>query len=253
MEFYNCITFFQSFSQSLFHAYLHSFIPFIMCHSLSHLSFNALICACMQAFIQSSIHSFQCSFNFGCLFSCSSLCVFTCNYCFSFISSFMSPTIHLSTHSFIQPFIHAFLHSSCIQAFRCFPFQQFFSLTSFWFIHSITCFILLMSIESFEPCWCSKAATQPSSSLCQLNHLTLSTSQDSLVSWCARNLIWLWLGWVWCSLPCGIHVHKMIGWNTILQLNQAGIMMLMLMFCYELDKIHLSLMQTCAYKQSQTK
>ena len=24
-----------------------------------------------------------------------------------------------------------------------------------------------------------------------------------------HNLIWLWLGWVWCSLPCGIHVHKM--------------------------------------------
>ena len=63
-------------------------------------------------------------------------------------------------------------------------------------------------VESFEPCWCFKAATQPSSSLCQLNHLTLSTSKDSLVSWCAHNLIWLWLGWVWCSLPCGIRVHK---------------------------------------------
>jgi hypothetical protein len=40
--------------------------------------------------------------------------------------------------------------------------------------------------------------------------------------------------------------------HDILQLNQAGIMMLMLIFCYELDKIHRSLMQTCAYKQSQT-
>ena len=113
-------------------------------------------------------------------------------------------------------------------------------------------------VESLEPCWCFKAATQLSSSLCQLNHLTLSTSQDSLVSWCAHNLIWLWLGWVWCSLPCGIHVHKMtlrlIETHSILQLNQAGIMMLTLIFFYELDKIHhLSLMQTCAYKQSQTK
>ena len=45
---------------------------------------------------------------------------------------------------------------------------------------------------------------------------------------------------------------RLIETHSTLQLNQAGIMMLMLIFYYELDKIHLSLMQTCAYKQSQT-
>ena len=128
------------------HICIHLFLSLCVIPS-AHSSFNAFMYACMQAFIQSSIHSFQCSFNFDCL----SLVpvfdgVFT-HYCFSFISSFMSPSIHLSTHSFIQSFIHAFLHSSCIQAFRCFTFQHFFSLISFWFIHSITCFILLMSIH----------------------------------------------------------------------------------------------------------
>ena len=290
-------SFFQSFSHSFFHAYLHSFIPFIMCHSFGHLSFNAFIYACMQAFIQSSIHSFQCSFNFDCLFLVPVFdCVFT-HYCFSFISSFMSPSIHLSTHSFNLSFMHSCIHhafrhlgvspfSSFLVLFHFGLFIQ--SLVSFYWCPFIVCgfgsglnarlrpdqvtnstvnWIKLTNsmmndiidwfVESLEPCWCFKAATQPSSSLCQLNHLTLSTSQDSLVSWCAHNLIWLWLGWVWCSLPCGIHVHKMtlrlIETHSILQLNQAGIMMLMLIFCYELDKIHLSLMQTCAYKQSQTK
>ena len=56
---------------------------------------------------------------------------------------------------------------------------------------------------------------------------------------------------MWNSCPQNdSETHDILQLN---QANQAGIMMLMLIFRYELDKIHRSLMQTCAYKQSQTK
>ena len=158
----------------------------------------------------------------------------------------MSPSIHLSIHSFIQSFIYAFLHSSCIQAFRCFTFQHllksyFILVYSFNHlfhstdVHSLFVVLVVVwmpdsdqirlqiqpSIESNKKqhdewhewlicriTWTMLVLQSCYTAKFQLNHLTLSTSQDSLVSWCAHNLIWLWLGWVWCSLPCGIRVHK---------------------------------------------
>ena len=275
------------------HICIHLFLSLYVIPSV-HSSFNAFIYACMQAFIQACSFNFVDFFLFQSLIV---YCVFThyCfSFISSFMSPSFHLSIHSFIQPFIHAFLHssciqAFKCFTIQHFFVLFHFGLFIqSLVSFYWCPFIVCglasglnarlrpdqvtnstvnWIKLTNsmmndtidwfVESLEPCWCFKAATQPSSSLCQLNHLTLSTSQDSLVSWCAHNLIWLWLGWVWCSLPCGIHVHKMtlrlIETHSILQLNQAGIMMLMLIFCYELDKIHLSLMQTCAYKQSQTK
>ena len=291
------VFFSHSATHSFMHICIHLFlslcvIPPAICHSM-HSFMHACKHSFSQAFIHFSVHLILIVFFlFQSLIVYSPIIAFH-----SLVHSWVHPSICPPIHSFNLSFMHSCIHhafrhlgvspfSSFLVLFHFGLFIQ--SLVSFYWCPFIVCgfgsglnarlrpdqvtnstvnWIKLTNsmmndiidwfVESLEPCWCFKAATQPSSSLCQLNHLTLSTSQDSLVSWCAHNLIWLWLGWVWCSLPCGIHVHKMtlrlIETHSILQLNQAGIMMLMLIFCYELDKIHLSLMQTCAYKQSQTK
>jgi hypothetical protein len=243
------VFFSHSATHSFMHICIHLFlslcvIPSAICHSM-HSFMHACKHSFSQAFIHFSVHLILIVlFLFQSLIVYSPIIGFH-----SLVHSWVHPSICPPIHSFNLSFMHSCIHHAFrhlgVSPFSIFLVLFHFglfiqSLVSFYWCPFIVCgfgsglnarlrpdqvtnstvnWIKLTNsmmndiidwfVESLEPCWCFKAATQPSSSLCQLNHLTLSTFQDSLVSWCAHNLIWLWLGWVWCSLPCGIHVHKM--------------------------------------------
>jgi len=180
----------HSFSQAFIHFSVHLIlIVFLLFQSLMVYSpiiaFHSLVHSWVHPSICPPIHSFNLSFMHSCIhhafrhLGVSPFSIFLVLFHFGlFIQSLVS--------FYWCPFIVCGFGSGLNARLR--P-DQVTNSTVNWIklTNSMMNDIIDRFVESLEPCWCFKAATQLSSSLCQLNHLTLSTSQDSLVSWCATT------------------------------------------------------------------
>jgi hypothetical protein len=157
----------HSATHSFMHICIHLFLSLCVIPSV-HSSFNAFFFACMQAFIQA------CSFNFVDFFLFQSLIVYSPIIAFhSLIHSWVHPSICPSIHSFNLSFMHSCIHHAFTHL-GVSPFSIFLNFISFWFIHSITCFILLMSIHCLWSWKWFECQTQTRSGYkfnCQLNQI----------------------------------------------------------------------------------
>lgn len=203
-------SFSHSFFHAYLHSFIPFIMCHSLGHLLFNALIYACMQAFIQSSIHSFQCSFNFVdfFLFQSLIVCSPIIAFHC-----LVHSWVHPSICPSIHSFNLSFMHSCIHHAFrhlgVSPFSIFLVLFHFglfiqSLVSFYWCPFIVCgfgsglnarlrpdqvtnstvnWIKLTNsmmndiidwfVESLEPCWCFKAATQLSSSLCQLNHLTL--------------------------------------------------------------------------------